>query len=79
VGEKEFQPRVVRRVGLWRKREVVCQDSIRVVSASGKSEPWSIIQDIFWERGGGENIRAPRAEYVPAPPIISNKGGFGGW
>lgn len=44
----------------------------------GKSDPWSTIQETVWESGGGEKRRAPRAEYDPAPPMMSKTGGFGG-
>ena len=44
----------------------------------GKSDPSSIIQDIVFDKGGGEKRRAPRAEYEPAPPRTSKIGGFGG-
>jgi hypothetical protein len=60
--EKEFQPRVVRRLGSVRKWEVVCQDWMRVVMGGGNSDPRSIIHDTLRERGGGEKRRAPRAE-----------------
>ena len=43
----------------------------------GKSDPSSIIQDIVFDKGGGEKRRAPRAEYEPAPPRTSKTGGFG--
>lgn len=73
-----FQPRVVRRVVSVRMRQEVCQDDISCDKEGGKSEPRSRIHDTVRERGGGEKIRAPMAEYVPAPPITSNSGGLGG-
>ena len=47
-------------------------------SSAGKSDPQSTIQPTPLECGGGEKMRAPNAEYVPAPPTISLTGGFGG-
>jgi hypothetical protein len=47
-------------------------------SSGGKSDPQSTIQPTDSDCGGGENIRAPNAEYDPAPPTMSLTGGFGG-
>lgn len=57
---------------------VVDQESMRVVMDEGKSEPVDMTQETVLERGGGEKRRAPRAEYVPAPPGTSKTGGVGG-
>jgi len=57
-----FQPRVVSRDGSERIRHDVFQDSICVVMLPGKSDPLSTIQEMVWERGGGEKSRAPSAE-----------------
>lgn len=59
-------------------RQEVDQVLIWLDMEDGKSEPASIIHETVLERGGGENRRAPRAEYAPPPPRISNTGGFGG-
>ena len=44
----------------------------------GKSEPLSTTHDTVLDSGGGENRRAPKAEYDPEPPKISKTGGVGG-
>lgn len=54
------------------------QLSMSVVREGGKSEPWSMIHPTEDDNGGGEKIRAPIAEYVPAPPRISLTGVIGG-
>jgi hypothetical protein len=53
---------VVRRDGSERRRQDVCHVLIWVSVESGKSEPLSTIQETVLERGGGEKMRAPRAE-----------------
>jgi hypothetical protein len=52
----------VSRDGSERIRHDVFQDSICVVMLPGKSDPLSMIQEMVWERGGGEKRRAPSAE-----------------
>ena len=47
-------------------------------SSVGKSEPQSTIQPTEREAGGGEKMRAPKAEYAPAPPGTFVTGGVGG-
>lgn len=49
----------------------VSQASIWVLIVEGKSDPLSTIHATVLERGGGEKIRAPRAENEPAPPKMS--------
>jgi hypothetical protein len=56
----------------------VCHFAMKSRSSGGKSEPQSTIQPTDFDLGGGENRRAPRAEYAPAPPTMSLTGGFGG-
>jgi hypothetical protein len=43
-------------------RQEVCQLLMRDWMEVGKSLPLSTIQPIFFETGGGEKSRAPRAE-----------------
>lgn len=49
-----------------------------MVMGAGKSEPRSTIQETVLEIGGGEKMRAPRAEKEPPPPRMSKTGGLGG-
>src|SRR3954451_808796 len=48
-------------------------------SSGGKSDPQSTIHPTALDLGGGENMRAPNAEYDPAPPRMFVTGGLGGW
>jgi hypothetical protein len=77
-GVYPFHPRVVSRPSSRRRRQELSQELMRAVRLEGKSEPASTIQPIVLERGGGERRRAPRAEYVPAPPMMFKDGGVGG-
>jgi hypothetical protein len=44
-------------------------------TSSGKSDPQSTIQPTDFDLGGGENTRAPKAAYEPAPPTMPLTGG----
>lgn len=73
-----FQPLVVSLSGVSRIRQLVCHWAMVWRSSSGKSEPQSTTHPTDCDWGGGENMRAPTAEYDPAPPRIPSTGGFGG-
>lgn len=49
----------------------VSQDEMVSCRSGGKSVPASMIQPTDLDSGGGEKRRAPMAEKVPAPPIMS--------
>lgn len=69
----------MRRLSSSRMTAPVLQLSMTVESLAGKSEPLSITHPTERDSGGWENRRAPRAEYVPAPPSMSRTGGVGLW
>jgi hypothetical protein len=73
-----FQPLVVNLSGVSLTTAPVCHWLMDTRNSGGKSEPQSMTQPTVFENGGGENTRAPSAEYEPAPPTISLTGGFGG-
>ena len=68
----------MRREESERKRHDVFQLLICSIIVEGKSLPLSMIQETVRDKGGGEKSRAPRAEYEPPPPKMSNTGGLGG-
>ena len=59
-------------------RTEVCQEDIWAEIEAGKSLPLSTIHETLRERGVVRRDVRPKRNDPPAPPRMSNTGGFGG-